>query len=136
MEPNSLYTQEEQEILDYSRKVRLDVVKDMTKGGTPGYKEVEVLNQVLTSLDKSVHDSVSNRVKLQDSNNKAEILATVAETIKQIKLDRAKAKREAMEVDTQLDDSYVPIDIVPGEQEMEQKQFSLDELSALTEEER
>ena len=129
MENNNLYTQEEQELLDYSRQVRLTMVKDMTKGGTPSYKEVEVVNQVLTSLDKSVHDGVSNRVKLQDSSNKAEILAAVAETIKQARLEQIKAKEAAIEVETDLGEEYIPIDMVPGEQEMDQKQFTLEELT-------
>ena len=129
MENTNLYTQEEQELLDYSRQVRLTMVKDMTKGGTPSYKEVEVVNQVLTSLDKSVHDSVSNRVKLQDSSNKAEILAAVAETIKQARLEQIKAKEAAIEAETDLGEEYIPVDLVPGEQEMDQKQFTLEELT-------
>lgn len=127
MENNSLYTEEEQRLLKLTREKRVNIIEDMTKDGTPSYKEVEVLNQVLTSLDKSIHDGVSNRVKLQDSNNKAEILATVAETIKQMKLSRAKAKNEAMG-DVELTDDYIPTDIVVGEQEMDQKQFTLDEI--------
>lgn len=127
MENNSLYTEEEQRLLKLTREKRVNIIEDMTKDGTPSYKEVEVLNQVLTSLDKSIHDGVANRVKLQDSNNKAEILATVAETIKQLKLNRAKAKNEAVG-DVELTDDYIPTDIVAGEQEMEQKQFTLDEI--------
>lgn len=125
---NSLYTQEELDILKLTREKRLTMVNDMTKGGTPGYKEVEVINQMLTSLDKSVHDSVSNRVKLQDTNNKTEILASVAEAIKQLNIQRAKAKQSNEVVDVDLADEYIPIDLVPGEQDMDQKQFSLDEL--------
>lgn len=125
---NSLYTQEELDILKLTREKRLTMVNDMTKGGTPGYKEVEVINQMLTSLDKSVHDSVSNRVKLQDTNNKTEILASVAEAIKQLNMQRAKAKQSNEVVDVDLADEYIPIDLVPGEQDMDQKQFSLDEL--------
>ena len=121
---NSLYTQEELDILKLTREKRLTMVNDMTKGGTPGYKEVEVINQMLTSLDKSVHDSVSNRVKLQDTNNKTEILASVAEAIKQLNMQRAKAKQSNEVVDVE----HIPIDLVPGEQDMDQKQFSLDEL--------
>lgn len=127
MENNSLYTEEEQRLLKLTREKRVNIIEDMTKDGTPSYKEVEVLNQVLTSLDKSIHDGVSNRVKLQDSNNKAEILATVAETIKQLKLSRAKAKNEAIG-DVELTEDYIPTDIVLGEQDMEQKQFTLDEI--------
>ena len=120
---NSLYTQEELDILKLTREKRLTMVNDMTKGGTPGYKEVEVINQMLTSLD-----SVSNRVKLQDTNNKTEILASVAEAIKQLNIQRAKAKQSNEVVDVDLADEYIPIDLVPGEQDMDQKQFSLDEL--------
>lgn len=125
---NTLYTPEEQALLDLTRSKRKSIIEDMTKNGTPGYKEVEVLNQVMASLDKSIHDGVSNRVKLQDNNNKEEILRTVAETLRQMKLDRAKAKQAEYETDTELSDEYLPTDIVKGELEMEQKQFSIEEL--------
>lgn len=127
MENTSIYTQEELDILKLTKEKRLTMVEDMTKGGTPGYKEVEVINQMLTSLEKSVHDTVSNRLKHQDNSNKAEILSTVAEAIKSIKANSQNIP-EVEEIDLLLEDKFIPDDIVTGEQDMEQKQFTLDEI--------
>lgn len=127
MENTSIYTQEELDILKLTKEKRLAMVEDMTKGGTPGYKEVEVINQMLTSLEKSVHDTVSNRLKHQDNSNKAEILSTVAEAIKSIKANSQNIP-EVEEIDLLLEDKFIPDDIVTGEQDMEQKQFTLDEI--------
>lgn len=128
MDNNSIYTQEEQELLKISKDVRKQIIQDMMKGGTPSYKEVEVLNQVMSALDKSVNDAATIRQKHQDSNAKAETLAAVLETIKQISNQEAIAARANRQIETELDATFIPDDIVPGEQDMEQKQFTLDEM--------
>lgn len=128
MDNNSIYTQEEQELLKISKDVRKQIIQDMMKGGTPSYKEVEVLNQVMSALDKSVNDAATIRQKHQDSNAKAETLAAVLETIKQISNQEAMAARANKQIETELDATFIPDDIVPGEQDMEQKQFTLDEM--------
>lgn len=128
MDNNSIYTQEEQELLKISKDVRKQIIQDMMKGGTPSYKEVEVLNQVMSALDKSVNDAATIRQKHQDTNAKAETLAAVLETIKQISNQEAMAARANKQIETELDATFIPDDIVPGEQDMEQKQFTLDEM--------
>ena len=105
MDNNSIYTQEEQDLLKLSQTTRKKIIEDMTKNGIPSYKEVEVLNQVLASLDKSVNDAATIRQKHQDSNARAENLD-----------------------DVELDIEFIPVDIVPGEQDMDQRQFTLDEM--------
>lgn len=128
---NSIYTQEELDILKLTKEKRLVMVEDMTKDGTPSYKEVEVINQMLTSLEKSVHDTVSNRLKHQDNNNKEAILASVAETIKALKSKQQGIREE----DVELADIYRPLDILPGELDMDTKQYTLDEIQNTKEEE-
>lgn len=124
---NSIYTQEELDILKLTKEKRLTIVNDMTKNGTPGYKEVEIVNQVLTALDKSVHDSVSNRLKHQENNNKAEILLSVAEMIKQVKVNNKNNVRANDEV-LDLESTLIPTDIVEDEDSMTHKQYTLDEI--------
>lgn len=124
---NSIYTQEELDILKLTKEKRLTIVNDMTKNGTPGYKEVEIVNQVLTALDKSVHDSVSNRLKHQENNNKAEILLSVAEMIKQVKVSNKNNIRTNDEV-LDLESTLIPTDIVEDEDSMTHKQYTLDEI--------
>lgn len=128
MENNStIYTEEELGILKLTKEKRLKMVDDMTKDGTPSYKEVEVINQMLTSLEKSVHDTVSNRLKHQDNNNKAEIISSVAEAIRQIKSNTQSAL-PLDDASTIIADEFIPTDIVLGEADMEKRQFTLDEI--------
>lgn len=128
MDNNSIYTQEEQDLLKLSQTTRKKIIEDMTKNGIPSYKEVEVLNQVLASLDKSVNDAATIRQKHQDSNARAETIASVVEILKQVKEQNALvAGRENLD-DVELDIEFIPVDIVPGEQDMDQRQFTLDEM--------
>lgn len=128
MDNNSIYTQEEQDLLKLSQTTRKKIIEDMTKNGIPSYKEVEVLNQVLASLDKSVNDAATIRQKHQDSNARAETIASVVEILKQVKEQNALvAGRESLD-DVELDIEFIPVDIVPGEQDMDQRQFTLDEM--------
>ena len=126
MDNNSIYTADELEILELTKRKRIDIVNDMTKGGIPGYKEVEILNQVLAGLDKSVNDAATMRQKHQDSNARADAIAKVIETIKQIRQQEAEAVGKA--IDAELYAEYIPTDIVEGEQDMSHKQFTLDEM--------
>ena len=127
MDNNSIYTQEEQDLLKLSQTTRKKIIEDMTKNGIPSYKEVEVLNQVLASLDKSVNDAATIRQKHQD-NARAETIASVVEILKQVKEQNALvAGRENLD-DVELDIEFIPVDIVPGEQDMDQRQFTLDEM--------
>ena len=128
MDNNSIYTQEEQDLLKLSQTTRKKIIEDMTKNGIPSYKEVEVLNQVLASLDKSVNDAATIRQKHQDSNARAETIASVVEILKQVKEQNALvAGRENLD-DVELDIEFIPVDIVPGEQDMDQRQLTLDEM--------
>lgn len=125
---NSIYTQEELDVLKLTREKRLTIVNDMTRNGTPVKAgEVEVLNQVLTSLDKSVHDTVSNRLKHQENNNKAEIMLSVAEAIKQVKASNKNNIRGNDEI-LDLEATMIPTDIVEDEDSMLHKQYTLDEI--------
>jgi len=114
----NVYTEEELEIINKSKNIRLQIVDAMTKDRVPtDSREVRVINEVLTSLDKTVHDTANTRIKHQDSANKEAILDMVAETLKQ----SAKRRKEidpstlVREVPTE----YLEIDTVPGETEIQ-----------------
>lgn len=128
MDNSSVYTQEEQDLLQITKDVRKRIIEDMMKSGTPGYTEVEVLNQVMSALDKSINDAATIRQKYRDTNTRAETLATVLETLKQITAMEVEAAKSNRVIETELDVTFIPDDIVPGEQDMEQKQFTLDEM--------
>lgn len=114
----NVYTEEELEIINKSKNIRLQIVDAMTKDRVPtDSREVRVINEVLTSLDKTVHDTANTRIKHQDSANKEAILDMVAETLKQTAKRRKEIDPSTLvrEVPTE----YLEIDTVPGETEIQ-----------------
>jgi len=125
---NSVYEQDELLMLEKSKSIRLQIVDEFMKGGVPtNTSEVRVINELLTSLDKSVHDGVNNRIKHQDASNKEAILDMVAENIKLV----ARQKREiipTLEIETELPEEYTEIETVPGEKDINPGMLSMKDI--------
>jgi len=117
---NSIYTEDELEILNLTKKVRVDIVENMTKNGVPERSsDIRVLNEVAGSLDKLISDSANTRVKHQDSaNNKA-----AAELVIAALRDRGNRKTTPVERDIVLDDS-VDVEVVPGQMDINPDKLS------------
>jgi len=128
---NSIYTEDELKILEKSKKVRIDLVDNMTKGGVPDrVGDIRVLNEVVSGLEKSVHDSASNRLKFQDTQNQEAVAENVAELLKQIS---SKPTLTQNVTNVVLSDEFVPVDIVPGETDISPEQL---EINKFTDEEK
>jgi len=66
----SIYTDEENEILDLTKRVRVDTLKNMVKDGVPERSgDIRVMNELAGSLDKLVVDTANTRIKHQDSSD-------------------------------------------------------------------
>ena len=125
---DNVYTQEELELLNRSKTIRMKIVDEFMKNGVPtNTSEVRVINELLTSLDKSVHDGVNNRIKHQDASNKEAILDMVAENIKLV----ARRKREELpkiEITRELPDELNEIETVPGETEIHPERLNMSDI--------
>ena len=114
---NNMYTPEEQDVLDLTKKVRVDIVKSMVKEGVDKLRsgDIRVLNEVAGSLDKLITDSASNRLKMQDSeNNKANaemiVAAIMSKRDTNIVIDNSRT--------LEISDDVIDIDPVTGEMDI------------------
>ena len=115
MAESSIFTKEEQELLEFTKKIRVNTLNKMVENGVPeSTSEIRVLNELATSLDKQVNDNAANRLKHNDNNNKEAVLDLVSELIKNSAIDKANANK-ATEVDRVIPKELLPTDIVDGE---------------------
>ena len=127
----TIYTEEELALLEKTKKIRLDVADNMIKNGVPNnVGEIRVLNEVLTTLDKSVNETVANRLKHNENENKEALLDTVALALSKIE------KTKVVAIDRIIDapDEYIPCDIVPGETDIGVSQLNASDFIKETEE--
>jgi len=127
----TIYTEEELALLDKTKKIRLDVADNMIKNGVPNnVGEIRVLNEVLTTLDKSVNETVANRLKHNENENKEALLDTVALALSNIQ----QSKVAATDRDIDAPDEVIPTDIVPGETDIGVSQLNASDFIKETEE--
>lgn len=122
---NSIYTNDELEVMEKTKKIRINVIDHMVKDGLPDkVGEIRVLNELLSAAEKNVQDSANNRLKFQDNQNKEAVIETVAEMFKKIHTQKANSYNPDKIVE--LEDEYIPIDIVHGETEITPGQLELE----------
>lgn len=122
---NSIYTEGELSDLQKAKQIRLKIVDSMTQDGKSvpdRVGDIRVLNEVITGLEKSAHDSASNRLKFQDTQNQEAVAETVSELLKQISTKQSVTNNVK---NIMLDDKYVPSDIVPGETDISPEQLAI-----------
>lgn len=110
---SGVYTDYEHNALSKYKMYRDRVIDDAFRNNTiPSTKELRVINEYIMANEKSIHDTVTNRLKHQENSNKEAIMATVIATLRE-------TSRRAMEVnineDDEIADEYIPVDIVDGE---------------------
>lgn len=108
-----LYTEEENTDLDYTRARRIAMVDQLFANGAPtSSKDMRVANEILNGIDSSTHTKVANRLKHQETQNTEAILNTVTEALKSI---TAAKSLHNVSANVELDNVYIPTDLVPGE---------------------
>jgi hypothetical protein len=125
---NSIYTEEELALLNKSKSMRVQMVDAVFKesGGAPTHGgTIRVVNEVLTSLDKTVNDAAQARLKHQETQNQGEILDTVAAVFKAVASQ--KSSHRAEDVILEVTTKEVPDDIVPGETEIHPDQLMIED---------
>ena len=96
------YNQEELDTLEKAKRIRMGIVDAMVKDGIPdNTREIRLLNEVLMSMESSIHTGVANRIKYVDGQNTANIQATVAETLRQAAIMTAQNKAAITVVDVE-----------------------------------
>ena len=89
-------------------------------------KEVEAINNVLNSIDKSIYDRAMADIKYQDTQNKEAARAMVADTLRNIQEN--KIKNVKSELITDIGENNIPIDLVKDELKIGVDQIQLSEI--------
>ena len=76
----NVYTEEEQDILNLTKKIRVDALKELSKEGPiTDTRVLRIVNELSSSLETHVNNTANTRIKSQDSeNNKANAEMIVA----------------------------------------------------------
>ncbi len=131
---NELYTPEELEQLDTGKKIRTELVTNLVKNADPGSKyygsQARVVNELLTSLDKSIHDSANTRLKHQETQNANNTLDVIADVFKYLHTNKADIQPRETII---LDDKFLPDDAVPGELDIDQPMLEIKDFETIKE---
>jgi len=114
---NSIYTHDELVVMEKTKNIRLNIIDSMVKDGIPSkVGEIRVLNELLAAAESNVQTSANNRLKYQDTQNKEATLDTISEMFKVMR-SKTNNIQHANRV-IELEDIYIPSDIVDGELEI------------------
>lgn len=115
-ENKSAYSELEQADLEFLKQTRMSVIKSMTENGLPVKAgEIRVLNELLSAGEKSIHDTVANKLKYQDNQNKDALNDIVAAALLHMQANRVTPVASGYSESKELEDKYIPTDIVPDE---------------------
>jgi len=131
----NMFEKDEEEILEFTKKVRKDIVENyIDKKGLPTKdRDILALNNVLDSLDKAVINKAELRLKQEEVNAENDIKEKIASIYKEIEsilfikknetnFNVNNTERKIPEID------YEPDDIVEGELDMGYKPISMEEV--------
>lgn len=115
---NSIFTAEESADLKRFSDLRKDLINVMVKDGTPdNTREIRLLNELLVAGEANIQKTAENRLKHEDNLNKEAIAESVSLLLKKIqnnKNDLPSRGTDSVEVGENL----IPVDLVPGETEI------------------
>lgn len=117
-ENNSIYTKDEQEIIDKTVKLRMQMVDKAFEDGTPSRgSDIRVINEVLNSLDNVVDKKATSRLKRESNKTDSDMKQRVVGIFKELSIQRANtASRPVPEDDVVIDDDmFQKPEFVPGE---------------------
>ena len=125
---NNIYTEEERKRLEDNYNYRSKMVQyAFSNGQIPDNpKEIEAINSVLNSMDKAIVDAATNRLKQQENMNKDATLNIVSDMIKTIHKQQLELKQ--VKRNTNIEDEYIPTDIVAGERDIIPENITLDDI--------
>lgn len=127
----SILTDLDKSRLEASYKYRQQLIQEAFKDGVPSKsRDVEVINKVLDSMDKAIYDRANIKLKHEDNQSKEAILELITTTLSTISKQQIEENRNI-----ELDNSYLPSDMVDGEASIDPDQLSLGDIIDLEEEE-
>jgi hypothetical protein len=117
--------------MSLTQNVRESIIKDKIKGGVPtDNRDIRILNETMSGLDEQVTKIATIRTKHAEAQNLNAVREQIAEAI--MNADKIKQESAKEEIVIEVNNDYIPLDIVPGETEIDAA--PLDSAEFLTEE--
>ena len=108
----SVFTDEDQDTLDFTQNMRKNLVINMTKEKLPkDIGSVRVLNELLGSMDSQVTDKTKIKLNANKNADDSKHKEAMLSALTNIDRETGKARTGSLE----LEDEFIPIDLVPGE---------------------
>ncbi len=122
-EDENIFNKEETDLLAKTRKVRLEMIEDMTDDGMPHKSgDIRVLNETLDAMDRQVLDVVKIKAKQKEDDGADRIANIVVQILNNVGSNGPQIISNR-EID--LPDEYIPLDIVPGETDITPETLAL-----------
>ena len=99
----------------------------MVAEGLSDSRSRRLMNEILTSAEASIHKNAELRLKHSDNKNKEAIVAQMAEVIKSTHKKRLEAFANKEEVNPDIDNKYIPTDIVKGETDIDPAPLNIED---------
>ena len=121
---SSIYTEEEQKILNLVKDTRIAIINDMTSEGKTvpdNVGQIRVLGEILSAVDKAVVDTATIRVKQEEAHNTGATTAMVVELLK-----RSRTMQQQFVGDGKaptIESTAAKVELVPGETEVSPEQL-------------
>lgn len=123
----AFFTAEEESDLKLYKDIRNRIIKDMVADGINDSRSRRLMNEILTSAESSIQKNAELRLKHNDNKNKEAIVAQMAEVLKSTHRKRMEAQKNLTETNPDIDNKYIPTDIVKGETEIDPAPLNVDE---------
>lgn len=124
---DSFFTVEEEADLKLYKDIRNRMIKDMAASGLDDSRSRRLMNEILTSAESSIQKNAELRLKHSDNKNKEAIVAQMAEVLKNTHKRRLEAYSNIPELNPDIDNKYIPTDIVKGETEIDPAPLNIDD---------
>lgn len=122
-----IYTPEQDSMLNETLNVRLNMMRDMVKEGTPSRGgDVRVVKELADSIDTSLHTRKANELKHEATVNNEQVLELVAATF--FKANEAKNNITGPQT-TALPDELKAIEVVAGETDISPGELDMEDFT-------
>ena len=124
---DSFFTVEKESDLKLYKDIKNRMIKDMVAEGLTDSRSRRLMNEILTSAEASIHKNAELRLKHSDNKSKEAIVAQMAEVLKNTHKKRLEAFANKEEVNPDIDNKYIPTDIVKGETEIDPAPLNIED---------
>ncbi len=112
-EAMDFFTTSESSLLKKTNEIRLNLIDDITADGVPTRSgDIRVLNETLDAADRQVMEVAKIRAKQQEVEGNSKTIGMVVEILSRVSNGGA---THLSNNDIALPDTFIPIDVVPGE---------------------